>query len=158
MPKLHTDRLLLHTLTSGEARALVVGEPLPEWSFADGYPLPDTADGAGLFLLHLDREWGVHLLVRREDGLVIGDAGFVGPPKDGAVVIGYEVVPGARRQGYATEAIGALSGWALAQPEVGEVRAHTLPDNEASIGVLLRAGFREQEAGRNVRRFALSAD
>jgi RimJ/RimL family protein N-acetyltransferase len=157
MPDLTTSRLLLHALTVEEAEALVAGEPLAGRAYADGYPLPDTLDGVRLFLRGRDRDFGVHLLVRREDGLVIGDAGFVGPPVDGAVAIGYEIVPSARRRGYATEAIVALSGWALGRSGVGEVRAETLPDNEPSIRALLRAGFVEAEPGERVRRFVLRA-
>ena len=84
---------------------------------------------------------------------MIGEIGFVGAPSDGSVMIGYAIVPSARRQGYATEAIAALSEWALAQPEVAEVRAQTLPDNEASIRALLRAGFGETEGNEKLRRF-----
>ena len=157
MPDLATDRLDLHALTVEEAAALTAGEELAGWRFADGYPMADTADGVRLFLRHRDRDFGAHLVVRREDGQVIGDAGFAGPPVDGAAVIGYEIVPGARRQGYATEVIRALAGWALDQPGVREVRAETLPDNEPSIRALLRAGFAERESGEKVRRFALSA-
>jgi ribosomal-protein-alanine N-acetyltransferase len=70
-------------------------------------------------------------------------------------MIGYAIVPEARGRGYATEAIAAISDWALAQPGVGEVRAQTLPDNEASVRALLRAGFTEIEPAEKVRRFAL---
>jgi RimJ/RimL family protein N-acetyltransferase len=119
--------------------------------------LPDTTDGVSFFLRHREREYGVHLVVRRDDGRVIGDGGFVGPPADGAVAIGYEIVPSARGQGYATEVIRALAEWALGQPAVGEVQAETLPDNEPSIRALLRAGFAEVEPGANVRRFAMQA-
>jgi len=157
VPDLHTARLLLHSLTVAEATALVEGEALSDWPFADGFPLPDTPDGVRLFLRHRDRDFGVHLVVRSEDGLVIGDGGFFGPPVDGAVTIGYEIVPVARRQGFATEAIVALAGWALGQPGVSEVRAETWPENEPSIRALLRAGFSERARGERVRRFALSA-
>jgi len=156
VPDLATDRLDLHALTLEEAVALTAGR-LAGFAFAEGYPMADTADGVRLFLRHHDRDFGVHVVVRREDGRVIGDAGFGGPPADGAVVLGYEIVPGARRQGYATEVIRALAGWALEQPGVEEVRAETLPDNEPSIRALLRAGFVERESGEKVRRFALSA-
>ncbi len=156
MPELTTARLLLHPLTVDEARVIRAGKPLPDLSFATGYPLPDTYDGLGLFLRHGDESYGFSLIVRLEDGLVIGEIGFVGPPKDGAVMIGYAIVPSARRRGFATEAIVAISRWALLQPGVSEVRAQTLPDNEASVRALLRAGFAEEPAGEKIRRFTLA--
>jgi len=123
------------------------------WTYAPGYPLPDTRDGVGLYLRHGDQAYGFHFVVRREDDRVIGEIGFVAPPRGGVVMIGYAIVPSARRQGYATEAIAALTSWSLAQPDVDHVRAQTLPDNEASIRALLRAGFEEDEPGTKVRRF-----
>jgi RimJ/RimL family protein N-acetyltransferase len=143
---LTTARLRLHELTVAEAEAIRAGEPLPDHPYADGYPLPDTFDGLGLFLRHGDQRWGFCLIVRLDDGLVIGEIGFVGAPHDGAVMIGYAIVPSARRQGYATEAIVALGDWALAQPGVDEVHAQTATDNKASIRALLRAGFSEEGA------------
>jgi RimJ/RimL family protein N-acetyltransferase len=154
--ELTTPRLVLHALTVKDARTVRRGKPLPGLPFAEGYPLPDTYDGLGLYLRHVDERFGFSLVVRQEDGLVIGEIGFVGPPQpDGSVMIGYAIVPSARRRGFATEAIAALGGWALAQPEVVEVRAQTLGDNEASVRALLRAGFTEQQpAGANLRRFS----
>jgi ribosomal-protein-alanine N-acetyltransferase len=157
VPDLTTRRLLLHALTIDEARALHEGEPLPGWAFAPGYPLPDTHDGVGFLVRHGVEDFGFHLVVRRDDEFVVGEIGFVGPPREGAVMIGYAIVPEARRRGYATEAIAAISDWALAQDGVGEVHAQTLPDNEASIRALLRAGFTEVESTEKVRRFALRA-
>jgi RimJ/RimL family protein N-acetyltransferase len=69
------------------------------------------------------------------------------------VTIGYAIVPSARRQGYATEAIGAVASWSLRQPDVDHVRAQTLPENEASVRALLRAGFEEDAPASKVRRF-----
>jgi RimJ/RimL family protein N-acetyltransferase len=157
VPDLTTARLLLHPLTIDEAGTLRAGETLPNWPFAEGYPLPDTNDGLTLFLRHSVEDFGFFLIVRRDDGLVVGEIGFVAPPAGGAVMIGYAIVPGSRRQGYATEAIAALAEWALAQPGVQEVRAQTLPDNEASVRTLLRAGFVELETAGKARRFALTA-
>jgi RimJ/RimL family protein N-acetyltransferase len=145
-------------VTLEEANALRAGEPLPGWPYAPGYPLPDTLDAVGLFVRHRDPDFGLFLVVRRADGLVIGDGGFVGPPSAGVASIGYEIVPGARRQGYATEVIGAMTGWALEQPGVREVRATTLPDNEPSIRALLRAGFVEGEPNAKTRGFSLRGD
>jgi [ribosomal protein S5]-alanine N-acetyltransferase len=158
VPELTTPRLLLHPVTLEEAKTLQAGEALPGWPYAPGYPLPDTLDAVGLFLRHRDPDFGLYLIVRRADKLVIGDGGFVGPPSAGAVSIGYEIVPAARRQGYATETIRAFAAWALGQPGVDEVRAQTLPENEASARALLRAGFVEGEATAKVRRFSLRGD
>ena len=153
MPDLETNRLRLHALTAEEAEVLGSGVLPDGWSYADGYPLADTKDGVGLFLRHGDRDYGFHFVVRREDERVIGEIGFVEPPKGGSVTIGYAIVPSARRQGYATEAIVAVTAWSLAQAGVTCVRAQTLPDNEASVRALRRAGFEEDEPGPKVRRF-----
>lgn len=153
MPDLETSRLRLHPLTTEEAEALRAGALPGDWSYADEYPLPDTKDGVGLFLRHGDRDYGFHFVVRLEDECVIGEIGFVEPPKGGSVTIGYAIVPSARRRGYATEAIVAVTGWSLAQADVICVRAQTLPDNEASIRALRRAGFEEDDPGAKVRRF-----
>jgi RimJ/RimL family protein N-acetyltransferase len=157
VPDLTTPRLLLRPLSMDEARALRAGEPLEGWTFAPDYPLPDTRDGVGFLLRHGVEAFGVYLVVRREDEVVVGEIGFAGPPKEGAVMIGYAIVPGERRQGYATEAIAALTAWALAQPGVREVQAQALPDNDASARALLRAGFAEVEPTDKVRRFAVIA-
>jgi RimJ/RimL family protein N-acetyltransferase len=153
VPDLDTVRLRLHALTKDEAEALHAGG-LPEgWSYDPDYPLPDTKDGVGLYLRHGERDYGFHFVVRREDECVIGEIGFVSPPRGGVVTIGYAIVPSARRRGYATEAIAALTEWSLAQPGVDNVRAQTLPDNEASIRALLSAGFDEDDPSPKVRRF-----
>ena len=155
---LTTPRLLLRALTVGEAEAIRRGELPPELCFADGYPLQDTKDGLGLFLRHGDERWGFSLIVRRADALVVGEIGFVGRPERGNVMIGYAIVPSARRQGYATEAIAALTEWALTEDEVEEVRAQTLPENEPSIRALLSAGFAEDAiSNAKVRRFSRRA-
>ena len=153
MPDLETPRLRLHALTAEEAERLAAGGLPAPWTYAPGYPLPDTRDGVGLYLRHGDQAYGFHFVVRREDDCVIGEIGFVAPPRSGVVMIGYAIVPSARQQGYATEAISALAEWSLGQPGVDHVRAQTLPDNEASIRALLRAGFEEDEPGTRVRRF-----
>ncbi|HEY7603843.1 MAG TPA: GNAT family N-acetyltransferase [Gaiellaceae bacterium] len=153
MPDLDTPRLRLHALTVDEAEVLGAGGLPSGRAYAPGYPLPDTLDGVGLYLRHRDRAYGFHFVVRKEDGRVIGEIGFVAPPRRGTVTIGYAIVPAARRQGYATEAIGALTAWSLVQPDVDHVRAQTLPDNEASIRALLHAGFEEDQPGAKVRRF-----
>lgn len=77
---------------------------------------------------------------RRE---VVGTAGFKGPPgAEGVVEIAYGVAPEYQGRGYATEAASALVEFALNDSRVQTVRAHTLPEPNASTRVLTKNGFR----------------
>jgi [ribosomal protein S5]-alanine N-acetyltransferase len=82
----------------------------------------------------------------RRESLVAG-AGYMGPPADGAVEIGYAVVPEARGRGFATEIVQALAERALSLEGVRRVIAHTLASNATSQGVLKRCGFRPAGPG-----------
>ena len=74
--------------------------------------------------------------------MVVGNAGFKGPPDDeGVVEIAYAIVPGSEGKGYATEATGELICFALSDPQVCIIRAHTLPTVNASTWVLTKNGF-----------------
>jgi len=81
-------------------------------------------------------------LAERSRGEIIGTAGFKGPPDaDGVVEIAYGVVPSVEGRGYATEAAGALVRFAAADERVRVIRAHTLPELNASTRVLRKCGF-----------------
>ena len=83
------------------------------------------------------------VLVHRTDGSVIGRCGFKGPPgADGVVEIAYGVAPEYQGKGYATEAAAALVSYAFGSGQVRVVRAHTLPEPNASTRVLTKCGFR----------------
>jgi len=82
-------------------------------------------------------------VVDREESRVIGTAGFKGAPDaDGVVEIAYGIAPEYQGRGYATEAAQALVEFALAEDSVKTVRAHTLPEPNASTRVLTKNGFR----------------
>lgn len=84
------------------------------------------------------------VLVQRTAEVVVGSCGFKGPPTaDGVVEIAYGVAPGHQGKGYATEAAEALVSYAFSNKEVRLVRAHTLPDANASTRVLAKCGFRK---------------
>jgi RimJ/RimL family protein N-acetyltransferase len=81
-------------------------------------------------------------VVHRASGSVIGSCGYKGPPgADGIVEIAYGVDEAHRGQGYATEAAEALVRYALGSGEVRMIRAHTLPEANASTRVLTKCGF-----------------
>lgn len=72
---------------------------------------------------------------------LVAGAGFLGPPVDGVVEIGYSVVAEARGRGYASEIVSALVAYAFEHPDVRDVIAHTSDGNVASTRVLLGCGF-----------------
>lgn len=146
--EIETERLLLRQLDVEEARALATGREDGLLPAAPGYPLEGTLASAGMVVRRADAKvrlggFGSYQIVRREDGLVIGDIGFHGPPDSrGAVTVGYGLAPEARGSGYATESLVGLAAWALAQPQVSSLCADANLDNLASQRVMERAGMR----------------
>jgi RimJ/RimL family protein N-acetyltransferase len=146
--RIDSERLCLRQLEAEEARALLQGKADPERPWAAGYPMQGTLIAVEAFVRAIDNgaspgPYGVYQLVRSSDQLVIGDIGFHGPPdKAGSVTVGYGLAPGARGQGYATEALRAVVRWALRQPEVARVEADTTHANLPSQRVMERVGMR----------------
>jgi RimJ/RimL family protein N-acetyltransferase len=88
--------------------------------------------------------WIVRAVVVEPDGVVVGHAGFHGPPDDrGMVEIGYSVAPEHRRRGYARAMLRALLSRAAAEPAVRVVRAAISPGNVASLATIAGSGFVE---------------
>lgn len=89
-------------------------------------------------------EWGANWLIELKDGTEVGGVGFKGgPDKEGNVEVGYGIDEGYRRNGYASEAVYAVTEWALKQKGVLCVRAQTDINNEISKKVLRKNGFIE---------------
>ncbi len=81
-------------------------------------------------------------VIEPKSRVVIGTAGFKGPPNpEGVVEIAYGIVPSFEGQGYATEAAKGLIAFALDAGEVRLFRAHTLPESNGSTCVLAKCGF-----------------
>ena len=76
------------------------------------------------------------------DDRPLGFGGFVGTPDAAGVVeIGYLTFPATEGQGVATAVAGEMIGIARREG-LTAVIAHTLPEENASTGVLRRSGFR----------------
>ena len=88
--------------------------------------------------------WGARLFVLDEPRTLVGWGGFKGPPRDGAIELGYEIAPNWEGRGLATAAVGELLREAFAVPEVRTILAHTLAEPGASARVLEKAGFRRE--------------
>lgn len=154
MTTLHTitaDRLRLHELSREAATDLNSLGGGGGFRWLGGGPCEGTRLGSGHTVRDWERGsyrpgWGTYVMVRDADGHAVGGIGFHRPPEgDGHVEIGYDLTPDARGQGYATEAVRALTEWALSRDGVHTVVAHTDPDNTASQRVLERAGFTRAE-------------
>jgi RimJ/RimL family protein N-acetyltransferase len=146
--RIQSERLCLWQLDVEEARGLLQGRADPGRPWMAGYPMQGTLIAVEAFVRAIDNgadpgAFGVYQLVRSSDDVVVGDIGFHGPPNSrGAVTVGYGLAPGARGQGYATEALRAVVDWALALPEVTSVEADTTHANLPSQRVMERAGMR----------------
>jgi len=151
--RLQTERLELFFADARLARAmaadreelgrLIAARVPPEWP-------PELMDaGAMDFIVRATERdlgsagWWAWLIVLRGTPVLIGCAGFKGPPDaDGRVDIGYSVLAPWQRQGYATETVAALVDWAFRDSRVARIVGETFPHLPASIRVLEKTGFR----------------
>jgi RimJ/RimL family protein N-acetyltransferase len=141
------DRLALEGVTPASAADLAAGGD-GGFGWLGGRAAEGTRIGAELVVAKQYEagthrpEWGMFALVRHEDDAALGALGFHGvPDESGRVEIGYDLVEPARGHGYATEALRALSAWALAQEKVRVITARVDVANLPSQRVLERSGF-----------------
>jgi len=86
-------------------------------------------------------DWWTYFPVHKEDQVLLGTCGYKGPPDDGMVEIGYEIIREYKGQGLATEMAMALIDNAFAHKDVHIVIAHTLAEENASGSILKKCGF-----------------
>jgi [ribosomal protein S5]-alanine N-acetyltransferase len=140
---------------SGAVLAALLNHDLTAASAAAGVPLTGffiTPEALRLWRLRADQiaadpqsaRWIARAAVAEPDGIVVGHAGFHGPPDAaGMVEVAYSVDPAYRRRGYATAMLRELLRRAAAEPGVKTVRATISPDNAASLATIARFGFTE---------------
>jgi ribosomal-protein-alanine N-acetyltransferase len=88
--------------------------------------------------------WVARAVVAEPEGVVVGHAGFHGPPDEtGMVEVAYSVDPAYRRRGYASAMLRELLRRAAAEPSVSTVRATISPGNVASLATISGFGFAE---------------
>lgn len=141
-----TDRLTLQGVTPAAAADLKAGGD-GGFVWVEGGPFDGTREAAEWMMKAYDGgvhrpEWGLFVLVRREDGLAVGGVGFHGVPDDeGRAEVGYDLAESARGHGYATEALRTLSDLALTRDGVEQLFATIEGANTPSQGVASRAGY-----------------
>ncbi|WP_037577585.1 GNAT family N-acetyltransferase [Phaeacidiphilus oryzae] len=153
MDAFRTARLLLHPLSPDEAERLVAGVPGAGEEWAPGYPPEGDIRAASAFLRTCAEEgdpwpFGVYQIRLLGDGRAIGGIGFHGAPDaEGWVTVGYGLVPSARGNGFASEALRALLRFAR-EHGVSGVHGDTEPGNLPSQRVMTAAGMSPQPVGR----------
>jgi RimJ/RimL family protein N-acetyltransferase len=136
-PVIETGRLILYPISDAEMAELVERESDPELRQAYAEMLQGCRREPQHRLWHA--VWQIELKAR--PGMIVGDLSFKGLGADGMVELGYGLREGCCGKGYMTEAVTAISAWALSQEGVTRVEAETAPDNLSSQRVLISAGY-----------------
>lgn len=86
--------------------------------------------------------WLGYVAIESEANRLVGVCGFKGNPNEsGEVEIAYGTVPTFEGHGYATQMAEALQQIAFQSLAIRRVIAHTLPESNASVRVLKKAGL-----------------
>jgi RimJ/RimL family protein N-acetyltransferase len=151
---IETQRLELHLLTLGELDAVASGDAnglatrisakvSPEWV--------DEVRGLAAFRAQQLRErpqdepWLLRAIVTAHPAASRHAIGYLnfhsGPDEHGMIEIGYTLLPEARGQGYAIEAVRGAFGWATREFGIRHFRASVAPGNERSENLIRKLGF-----------------
>ncbi|WP_428305658.1 GNAT family N-acetyltransferase [Lacipirellula sp.] len=149
-----TNRLVLRPATVELARAELYDQSefarLLSARVPASWPPETLADALPLFLSWLEAApeqvgwfgwYGLELAADESQPTLVGSCGFLGPPAEGTVQIGYSVLPEFQRRGFATEMVNGIAAWAAAHAEVSRLVAETEWANPGSVRVLEKVGF-----------------
>lgn len=152
-PRLETSRLVLraHEANDFEAVAALWGNTRVVRHISAA---PSTRAESWARILRYAGLWpisgyGYWALEEKATGRFIGDVGFadfareLSPAIDVAPEAGWVLSPSAHGKGYATEAVRAVLGWADAVLDAPRTFCLLAGENEASLNVAHKCGFRE---------------
>ena len=132
---LSSARLRIYPATRSQMEAMIASEPDDALKVA----YTEMLDGC---LRHPDQwDWYAVWIIELMDGTRVGNLCFKGLDADGVAEIGYGISDEYQGQGYATEAVQAVTAWAFRDPRVTAVEAETTAENIASQRVLEKCGF-----------------
>ena len=132
---IETGRLKIYAASQEQMEAFIAAQPFDALKAA-------YTEMLNCCLSHPDQwEWYAIWMIELKDNTHIGELCFKGVTEKGIAEIGYGIAEDYRGCGYATEAVSALTDWALMQPCVMCVIAETEASNTVSQKVLKKAGF-----------------
>jgi RimJ/RimL family protein N-acetyltransferase len=144
-----TGRLLLRRSEPEDAEAISAYRSLPEVRRYQGWEQVDPGSIREQIVEMAARApgepggWVQLTVLEAGSGRIVGDVGFsivAGEP--GVIKVGYTLAPAFQGRGYATEAVGALVGYAFERLGADVVRAYASAENAPSIRVAEKVGMR----------------
>jgi RimJ/RimL family protein N-acetyltransferase len=147
MERLLTDRLALRRPRASDAQdalALLRDPDVVRWNPAHAVVDPDSA----LAWCQSGADWSSgdhatwHGADPATDRLIVNISLFAIDAEHSTAKIGYRVVPWRRRQGYAREALLAVTAWAFTERDLHRVQLEHAVANVASCQVALGGGYR----------------
>ena len=151
--RVETEKMYLYPLSDEEMRLVIENESDPEMKQAYTEMLEGSLSNSDKRIWYAI--WNMEL--KDESGIIVGDFCFKGLSDDGVIEISYGLKEEYRHYGYMTEALKAITEWALSQESVKQVEAETNAENIASQKVLLQSGFiSNRKRGEEGPRFVVS--
>jgi RimJ/RimL family protein N-acetyltransferase len=149
---IETERLLLRPFEEADFDQLLDMHSRPEvarylyWEPRRAEDLRAVfADKASGTQLSKEGDWLCLAATRRDDGAVVGDINLIWESEQhGQAEIGFIIHPDHQRQGFATEAIGAMLALGFEGLGVHRIAGSCDARNEASAGVMERVGMRRE--------------
>lgn len=143
-----TARLVLRRSRPEDAEAISAYRSDPEVHRYQGWDRTD-AEGVRSEIVEMTGRapgqpggWTQFSVEDRETGGLVGDIGLsLADGEPGVIKIGYTMSPAFQGRGYATEAVGALIGYAFDTLGADIVRAYASAENVASIRVAEKVGM-----------------
>jgi len=143
-----TARLTLREIDAADAPFILTLVNDPAWlRFIGDKNVRTESDArryieAGPAAMYAQRGFGLWLAERRGDGVPIGLCGLIKRDALPDIDLGFAFLPAYRGNGYAFEAAQAAIDFAWERLGLGRVVAITAPDNDDSVRLLERLGFR----------------
>ena len=156
-PKLETPRLRLIELDHQHASALLeIHQDARHMRHWGANPFGNLS-AAHEFISACRAGWKMQVpvmrwaLERRADGEILGTCGlFNWEQRWQKCFLGYEINPGAQRQGLMGEALKKILTWGFERGQLHRVEALIHPDNQASLGLAAQLGFQVEGRLREV--------